>query len=45
MANIDSNKVWSRVNNDPNVESKPLHVLVTGAAGQIGYNLLFLIAH
>nr|BAN38242.1 malate dehydrogenase,cytoplasmic, putative [Entamoeba histolytica] len=42
---LDISKTWKRINVDPNVESKPLHVLVTGAAGQIGYNLLFLIAH
>ena len=38
-------KHWERINIDSTKESKPLHVLVTGAAGQIGYNVLFLIAH
>ncbi|ELP94657.1 malate dehydrogenase, putative [Entamoeba invadens IP1] len=43
----ESTKYWSRINTDPlKVNScEPIHVLVTGAAGQIGYNLTFLIAH
>lgn len=36
---------WKRINTTKEQESKPLHILVTGAAGQIGYNVLFLIAH
>ncbi|ELP90499.1 malate dehydrogenase, putative [Entamoeba invadens IP1] len=36
---------WERINTDPKKESVPIHVLVTGAAGQIGYNLTFLIAN
>ncbi|KAL7713752.1 malate dehydrogenase [Entamoeba marina] len=43
--NTETLQSCPRINTDPNVESKPLHVLVTGAAGQIGYHLLFLIAH
>ncbi|KAN0023893.1 hypothetical protein ACTFIV_008283 [Dictyostelium citrinum] len=43
--NLDQSKAWSLVNVTPNVDHvTPIKVLVTGAAGQIAYSLMFMIA-
>ena len=39
-------KAWSRINTDPMrvASAEPLHVAITGGAGQIAYSLAFLVA-
>ncbi|KAM9993609.1 hypothetical protein ACTFIZ_011563 [Dictyostelium cf. discoideum] len=42
---LDQSKAWSLINVTPNVDQvTPIKVLVTGAAGQIAYSLMFMIA-
>ncbi|EGG14691.1 malate dehydrogenase [Cavenderia fasciculata] len=37
-------KAWSVINTSPHAKPNPIRVLVTGAAGQIAYSLVFMIA-